>query len=53
MTTNNRTPKFTERIAIRLKPAHLAKLERIAEREGNDVPSVVRRIISEYGEVPS
>ena len=47
---NTKLPKFTEKLSVRVLPSHLAKLERMAEQEGNDVPSVVRRIIAEHEE---
>jgi hypothetical protein len=49
MSTNG-LPKFTERIQARITEKHLKKLMTIAEREGNDIASVLRRIIGEYEE---
>ncbi len=43
-------PKFTEQLQIRIQPSHLDKLERMAEREGNSGPAVVRRIIAQAEE---
>ena len=49
MSTNG-LPKFTQRIQARITQKHYDKLMTIAGAEGNDIASVLRRIIGEYEE---
>jgi len=44
----NRPPLFSVRIQVRVTEGHYQKLAAIAKREGNDIASVLRRIIGEY-----
>jgi hypothetical protein len=44
----NKPPRFTVRLQVRVTEAHVQKLSGIATREGNDIASVLRRIIGEY-----
>jgi predicted transcriptional regulator len=46
--SNGKATKFSTRIHVRVTPEHHLKLSRIAEREGNDLAAVVRRVISEH-----
>jgi len=46
----NKPPKFTVRIQVRVTEGHYQKLAAIANREGNDIASVLRRIIGEHND---